>query len=313
MTSAASDAAAAVRRLLGEEADNVRPLGGTASMVTLRSGQRLTVKHGSGDNAVWAEAAGLRWLGESGDVPVPWVHAADTEWLITDHIPAGRATPAAAAEFGAGLARLHLRGATAFGAAPPQGPADAWIGLAGMRNDPEPDWPTFYAQHRILPYVRRAVDQGQFDNAQAGVFERLCERLPQLAGPPEPPARLHGDAWSGNVHWSGSSPTPGGPTFGEPTYGDEPQHIAGRVWLLDPAAHGGHRETDLAMLRLFSIPMLDRVLGAYRDAATQAGAPLADGWEDRVGLHQLFPLLVHAVLFGGGYTQQALATANTAG
>src|SRR5699024_11543942 len=90
LTSAASDAAAAVRRLLGEEADNVRPLGGTASMVTLRSGQRLTVKHGSGDNAVWAEAAGLRWLGESGDVPVPWVHAADTEWLITDHIPAGR-------------------------------------------------------------------------------------------------------------------------------------------------------------------------------------------------------------------------------
>src|SRR5699024_823591 len=278
-------------------------LGGTAAVVTLRSGQRLTVKHGSGQNAVWAEAAGLRWLGESGDVPVPGVHAADTAWLITDHIPAGRATPAAAEEFGAGLARLHLRGASAFGAAPPQGPSDAWIGLAGMRNTPEPDWPTFYAQHRVLPYVRRAVEQGQFDNTQARVFERLCERLPRLAGPPEPPARLHGDAWSGNVHWADS----------DPAHGDTPHHPGGRVWLLDPAAHGGHRETDLAMLRLFGLPMLDRVLGAYSETAEQAGAPLADGWKDRVGLHQLFPLLVHAVLFGGGYPQQALATANAAG
>lgn len=288
MSTAATDA---VRRLTGAQPTDTRPLGGAASVVTLPSGTRLTVKHSAGDNAVAAEAAGLRWLAESGDIPIPGVHAADEDWLITDHIPAGAPSPEAAEEFGAGLARLHLRGADAFGAAPPGGPTEAWIGLAEMRNEPEPDWPTFYARHRVLPYVRQAVELGRFDNAQAAVFERLCDRLPQLAGAPEPPARLHGDAWSGNVHWSED----------------------GQAWLLDPAAHGGHRETDLAMLRLFGLPMLDRVLGAYQEAAAQAGAPLADGWRDRVALHQLFPLLVHTVLFGGGYTQQALAAANTAG
>ncbi len=73
------------------------------------------------------------------------------------------------------------------------------------------------------------------------------------------------------------------------------------MWIIDPAAHGGHRETDLAMLALFGCPHLDAVLAAYDEAA-----PLAEGWRDRVGLHQLFPLLVHTVLFGGGYARQAL-------
>ncbi len=116
-------------------------------------------------------------------------------------------------------------------------------------------------------------------------MERLCERLPGLAGPAEPPARLHGDLWSGNVLWGAD----------------------GRVWLIDPAAHGGHRETDLAMLRLFGCPHLEQVLDGYRQQA-----PLAEGWEERVGVHQLFPLLVHAVLFGRGYAEQALSVARTA-
>jgi len=296
-------AANAVQRLLHEQPVDTRPLGGAAWLATLPSGQQLTVKHGSGHYAIMAEAAGLRWLAEPGDVPVPAVHAADQEWLITDHIAPGRATQPAAEQFGAGLARLHLRGADAFGSPPPAGPTEAWIGLAGMRNQPEQDWPTFYARHRILPYLRQAVDQGQFDTTQAAVFERVCDRLPQLAGDPEPPARLHGDAWSGNVHWSD------GVGHGHET-GTPPD---GWVWLLDPAAHGGHRETDLAMLRLFGLPMLDHVLGAYQETATALGAPLAPGWQERVGLHQLFPLLVHTVLFGGGYAQQALATARAAG
>lgn len=305
MSTAATNA---VRRLTGEQPTATHPLGGAAFVVTLPAGERLTVKHGAGENAVAAEAAGLRWLGQTGDVPSPRVHAADEEWLITDHVPAGSPTPEAAEEFGAGLARLHLRGAAAFGAAPSGGPADAWIGLAAMRDEPESDWPTFYARHRVMPYVRQAVDQGQFDNAQAGAFERVCDRLPRLAGEPEPPARLHGDLWSGNVHWSTSDTS-----RDNARHHKAPQQAENRVWLLDPAAHGGHRETDLAMLRLFGLPMLDRVLGAYQDAAVQAGAPLADGWRERVALHQLFPLLVHTVLFGGRYTQQALAAVNTAG
>ena len=97
--------------------------------------------------------------------------------------------------------------------------------------------------------------------------------MADLAGPPEPPARLHGDLWSGNV-LAGAD---------------------GRPWLIDPAAHGGHREVDLAMLRLFGGPG-ERCFAAYEDVA-----PLAPGHSDRVALYQLLPLLVHAVLFGGGY------------
>jgi fructosamine-3-kinase len=116
--------------------------------------------------------------------------------------------------------------------------------------------------------------------SQASVVERGCARLTGGAvdvGPDEPPARLHGDLWTGNVLWADDG-----------------------AWVIDPAAHGGHRETDLAMLALFGCPQLDTVLGAYDDAA-----PLAAGWRDRVGLHQLFPLLVHAALFGGGYASSA--------
>jgi fructosamine-3-kinase len=145
--------------------------------------------------------------------------------------------------------------------------------------------PHWYAEHRVLPYLRRAVDDGTVRPAEAGVVEQVCARLPELAGPPEPPARLHGDLWNGNVLWGAD----------------------GQVRLIDPAAHGGHRETDLAMLRLFGCPHLDRVLDGYRRAA-----PLADGWAGRTGLHQLFPLLVHAVLFGRGYAEQALAAARSA-
>jgi fructosamine-3-kinase len=112
----------------------------------------------------------------------------------------------------------------------------------------------------------------------------VCERIDELAGPPEPPARLHGDLWSGNVLWSGDG-----------------------AWLVDPAAHGGHRETDLAMLALFGCPHLSIVLAAYDEAY-----PLADGWRRRVALHQLFPLLVHTVLFGGGYAEQTIAAARAA-
>jgi fructosamine-3-kinase len=115
------------------------------------------------------------------------------------------------------------------------------------------------------------------DAEQGAAVEQVVERIEELAGPAEPPARLHGDIWSGNVLWS---------TDG--------------VWIIDPAAHGGHRETDLAMLALFGCPHLDAVLAGYQEVA-----PLAAGWPDRVPLHQLFPLLVHTVLFGPGYAAQA--------
>jgi fructosamine-3-kinase len=153
-----------------------------------------------------------------------------------------------------------------------------------MGNVPGDEWAPWYAAHRVLPYLRTARDAGDLTADEAALIERVCHRLPALAGPAEPPARLHGDLWSGNVLWSGDG-----------------------AWLIDPAAHGGHRETDLAMLHLFGCPHLDTVLAAYAETAA-----LADGWRDRVPLHQLFPLLVHVVLFGRGYAGQAVAAARAA-
>jgi fructosamine-3-kinase len=147
------------------------------------------------------------------------------------------------------------------------------IGELSLPNDPAPDWPTFYARRRLEPLVALCLERRTLSASGARAVERVCERIDDLAGPAEPPARLHGDLWGGNV-------------------------LAGvdrRARLIDPAAYGGHREVDLAMLRLFGAPS-ERVFAAYDEAA-----PLADGHRERVELWQLFPLLVHAALFGGSY------------
>ncbi|MCD2190728.1 fructosamine kinase family protein [Actinomycetospora soli] len=258
--------------VLGRTVVSTRSLG-SVEVCTLDDGREVVVKRGD----VAAEAAGLRWLAEPGVVAVPEVLDADEAVLVTTLVPAGPASRPAAEAFGRELAALHAAGAPAFGAPPPGGPADAWIGEAPMRNEPHdgPDgsWLDWYLADRVQPYLRTAVDRGALSASAAARIEGATTD----PGPAEPPARLHGDLWSGNVLWSD------------------------RAWLIDPAAHGGHRETDLAMLALFGCPHLDTVLAAYDEAA-----PLADGWRYRVGLHQLFPLLVHAALFGGGYGDAAL-------
>ncbi|MBB4689731.1 fructosamine kinase family protein [Amycolatopsis jiangsuensis] len=253
---------------------------GSLGRVTLAGGAVAVVKYAPG--AAAAEAAGLRWLADAGAVAVPRVHGADADWLVLDLVDASSPTTAAAETFGRELAALHAAGAPSFGAPPPGGPADAWIGNASMRNVPGDSWPQWYAEHRVLPYVRTAVDAGALSSSEAAVIERACARFPDTT---EAPARLHGDLWNGNVLWSDR----------------------GAV-LIDPAAHGGHRETDLAMLHLFGCPRLERVVAAYHEAA-----PLADGYRERIPLHQLFPLLVHTVLFGRSYAAQAVAAARSLG
>ncbi|GGX73841.1 fructosamine kinase family protein [Streptomyces anandii] len=284
---AAGGPGAAAARLTGRRTTATRPLSGSGALaeVTLDDGRTVVVKRGDGPEAVRAEAAGLRWLAGADAVRVPEVLGQDERWLVTERVPPGRPSARAALRFGRALAALHAAGAPAFGAPPPGGPVEARIGLAPMRNVPGDDWPDWYAEHRVLPYLRRAVDDGVLRRSEAAVVERVLERLPELAGPAEPPARLHGDLWNGNVLWGA----------------DE------QVWLIDPAAHGGHRETDLAMLHLFGCPQLERVLEGYQEVA-----PLAEGWAGRIGAHQLFPLLVHTVLFGRGYAGQTVAAARGA-
>jgi fructosamine-3-kinase len=256
-------------------------LGGGAARVDLADGRTVVVKDGPSADA---EAAGLAWLAVPGGPPVPRVLGYTDQRLVTTHVPAGRPSADAAAQFGRRLAVLHAAGAPAFGAGPPGAPDEAWIGRAPMTNVACPEWGSWYAEHRVAPYLRAARDRGGLTAVEAAAVERVCGRLPELAGPPEAPARLHGDLWSGNVLWA-----PDG------------------AWLIDPAAHGGHRETDLAMLALFGCPHLDTVLAAYDEAV-----PLTPGWRERVPLHQLFPLLVHVALFGRGYAARTVAAARAA-
>jgi fructosamine-3-kinase len=223
-----------------------------------------------------AEAAGLRWLGEAGAAPVPAVLASDPACLVIDWIENAAPSQGAAARFGRELAAMHAAGADRFGA--------PWPGvIAGLPlpNGQADDWPQWYAANRVLPYVRIAKDAANLSEADVRLLESAAARCSDLAGPAEPPSRIHGDCWAGNVLWSG-----------------------GRGWLIDPAAHGGHRETDLAMLALFGAPFLDRILAAYTDVE-----PLADGWQRRIPLHQLHPLLVHVCLFGAGYRDSACQAA----
>lgn len=225
------------------------------------------------------EAAGLRWLAESGALRTPKVLDAADGYLALEWISPGALSAQGVEELGRGLARMHAAGAPCFGD-PGFGERlgiESRIGSLRLPNEPADDWPTFYATRRLLPLVKIAHARGALSEAGVKAVECVCERIGDLSGPVEPPARLHGDLWSGNVH------------------ADE----QGRPWLIDPSAYGGHREIDLAMLRLFGAPS-QRVFAAYEDVS-----PLADGWEQRVELWQLLPLLVHAVLFGGSYVSAA--------
>jgi fructosamine-3-kinase len=245
--------------------------------VTLADGSEAFVKTrpdaAPGEYA--AEAHGLRWLAEPGGVRTPRVLAVEDAYLALDWVPPGRLDAAGAEELGRGLAVTHAAGAEAFGAAGPG--ASATFGSLRLVNDPAEDWPTFYAERRLRPLGRIAQEREALSQRGVQALERLCGRLGDLSGPPEPPARLHGDLWSGNVM----------------------ADSGGRPWLIDPSAYGGHREVDLAMLRLFGSPS-EQLFAAYEELT-----PLADGWEGRVELYQLLPLLVHALLFGGSYRAAA--------
>lgn len=267
-------------------ASDARRIGGgdinEAFHVTLADGREAFVKTRPQARAgeYESEAAGLRWLAQPGHVRTPQVLELDERYLALEWVPPGRLDEQGAEELGRGLARTHLAGAPRFGSFSESG-AGAQFGSLALPNEATEDWPAFYGERRLRPLARLAHERGALEPAGVEMVARVAERLPKLCGPAEPPARLHGDLWGGNVM----------------------ADAEGRAWLIDPSAYGGHREIDLAMLRLFGSPS-QRIFAAYEEEA-----PLAAGWQERVGLYQLLPLLVHALLFGGSYRQSAEAMA----
>ena len=272
--------AAAVGAALGSPPRASRAVAGgsinRAARVVLGDRRVVFVKHhpDAAPGAFASEAAGLRWLAEAGAVRVPEVLGVGDEpgtrflalaWI--ERGPAGGDGDAGEL-LGRRLAALHRHGAPAHG-----WESDNLIGPLPQENTPCPTWAGFYAERRITPLTRLARDRGAIGQATADRLGRVAARAADLCGPPEPPARLHGDLWGGNALLDAA----GGPV------------------VIDPAVHGGHREMDLAMMRLF---------GGFPAATFAAYAeehPLAPGHEDRVELCQLPPLLVHAILFGGSY------------
>jgi len=269
-----------VEKIVGEPVAELAPVDGgdigQSAQATLEGGARCFVKHypSSPDEAVRREAEGLRWLAEAQALPVATVRGFDeaSRVLVLDWIEPGRTTADGDAAFGRGLAALHRHGADGFGALP-----DNFIGSLPQSNRAHATWAEFLGAERIAPLVRSALDAGRIGQDLAARADRLVERLPGLVEPDEPPSRLHGDLWSGNRFCNAD----------------------GRSWLIDPAAYGGHREMDLAMMHLFG-GFSDTVFDAYAEAW-----PLAPGAADRVELHQLYPLLVHVNLFGGHYVDSA--------
>lgn len=253
-----------------------------ASRLTLDDGTSIFTKtwpSGSTapDGFFAAEAAGLEWLRSAGAIGIPEVLVALPSMIAMEWIDPGPATREAATRFGRELAALHRSGAEAFGA-----PWPGFIGPLPLDNTlTSGSWESWFAERRLEPYVKISADSGALTATDVAVIDRIMQNLSAYAVN-EPPSRTHGDLWPGNVLWAADD----------------------RAWLVDPAAQGGHRETDLAELALFGgIPHLDAVLGAYDEAY-----PLADGWRERVPLHQLHLLLVHTAAFGGSY-RSAVRTA----
>ncbi|MGW8377807.1 fructosamine kinase family protein [Streptomyces sp. ODS28] len=246
-------------------------------------------RDGAPDDFFAAEAAGLARLAGTGAVAVPEVLAAEPDMLVLEWIEPGSPSPGQAERLGRELAALHDSTAEPYGT--PGQPC--YLGPLPLPSPEEPvtepaQWPAFHAAYRLLPFLKQAADRGAITGADARDVERLCEELDAggggLTGPPQPPAVIHGDLWAGNVHWAAD----------------------GRARLIDPAAQGGHPETDLALLQLFGCPQLSRILAAYDEVRPVPGRA------DRVPLHQLQHLLLHAALFGPGYGAQCGAAARAA-
>ncbi len=266
---------------LGEEVTRTEPVHGGDIAQSLRvvthTGHILFVKQASGlpPGMLCAEAEGLRALSQGG-CRVPRVVAVKEEGLALEWIQRGESTASYWEALGRGLAKQHRvsRHACGFDA------GDNFIGRTPQPNPDEPRLEVFFRDHRIGVMQRLLRQSGQLTGGDDVTLDRFREQLDSLLDlPDEHPALLHGDLWGGNA-----MPGPDG----EPV-------------VFDPAAHYGCREADVAMTELFG-GFSPAFYGAYNEAF-----PLASGFRDRVPIYNVYHLLNHALLFGGGYLGQAMS------
>ena len=265
---------------------------------------RYYVKKASMNNAVYkksrlyaperffeCEGKGLKWLSEAhkyGGPRVAEVFDWGNGYLNIERIDTHSATPIAAFEFGAALAHMHDYGAKYFGEAPANYDGKCYFGpLSDPVEMPTGTWSNvidYLADGRLRPMVELGIARGELTKGDLDLTNEVIDALPDLLGKAaeDKPARVHGDLWSGNVLWTKSSD-------GEHT----------EAVLIDPAAHGGHREEDLAMLHLFGISYFKQILDGY-----QSVHPLKAGFEQRMIIWQLYPIAGHCVFFGGGYVSE---------
>ena len=257
-------------------------LTGNTSIITLDDGTKAFRKALANAPAEFFafEAAGLRTLGELG-ARVPKVYEVTDEHLIIEQVQAKAQHEVKSPEytFGHELAQLHLAGQTAaepnqtFGTL--KGLSHGYLGGAEINLEPTTSLYESLVTNRIIALTRQAVDSGQLDQRALELAEQIS---PAHLGPAETPTVVHGDLWAGN------------------RLVDD----AGASWLIDPSCHWGHREEDIAMMQLF---------GGFGSAVFDAydqRFPLAEGWQERIPTYQLVPLLVHVLLFGGGYAAATL-------
>ena len=263
-----------ITTVLGAKIASSKALGGgdinEAFAITLDDGRELFLKTNrrAPDRMFAAEARGLAWLAEPGVVRIPGVVTVSDRFLVLELVRPGTPKRTFDDDLGRALAALHRAGAPEFGL-----DHDNFIGRLPQSNRPAATWAVFYAEARLEPQVRRATDAGMLSPALRRGFGKLLAGLAGRVGPDEPPARLHGDLWGGNLMCDDR----------------------GQPCLIDPAVYGGHREVDLAMMRLFG-GFSTSTFAAYEEAF-----PLAPEASERVDLYQLYPLLVHVNLFGGAY------------
>ena len=213
-----------------------------------------------------AEAAGLAWL--RGPLRVPNVIASGAQFLALEWLDIGPPARGFDEALGRGLAALHRIGAPSFGL-----DRGNFLATLPQDNTPQTDGVAFWVEQRLRPLANRAIAAGHMPDVRAKLDTLRAAR--DRFGPDEPPARLHGDLWWGNV-----------------------VAVDGAPAIVDPAVYGGHREVDLAMLALFG-GLPSALVAAYDEAF-----PLAANWRERTSLWQLYPLAAHACLFGGGYGAQ---------